>query len=155
MTDTRCDVVVVGAGFSGLACARALAAAGVDVRVCEARNRVGGRAKPGMLAGRVVDLGGQWLGAKHLTLAALAQEHGVRAFPQHARGKRVLEYDGRVRGYRGLISGLPLASLFETGLAVWRLDRMARSLPSEAPWSARHAGEWDAQSVEDWKRRNV
>ena len=36
-------VAVVGAGFAGLAAADVLAAAGVDVVVLEARDRVGGR----------------------------------------------------------------------------------------------------------------
>ena len=41
----RCsvDVVVIGAGLAGLACARALKAGGLDVVVLEARDRLGGR----------------------------------------------------------------------------------------------------------------
>ena len=37
------DIVVLGAGLAGLACARDLAAGGADVLVLEARDRVGGR----------------------------------------------------------------------------------------------------------------
>ena len=39
----RADVIVVGGGISGLACARALDARGVPVRVLERSGRVGGR----------------------------------------------------------------------------------------------------------------
>src|SRR6266576_4693971 len=42
MTD-KLDVVVIGAGVAGLAAARALSAAGLSVRLLEARDRIGGR----------------------------------------------------------------------------------------------------------------
>ena len=54
-------VLVVGAGIAGLTVANALAHAGVDCRVVEARSRVGGRLSTGDLAGSSVDLGGSWI----------------------------------------------------------------------------------------------
>jgi len=41
----KCDVVVVGAGLAGLACASRLSATGLDVQVLEASDGVGGRAR--------------------------------------------------------------------------------------------------------------
>jgi monoamine oxidase len=55
-------VVVVGAGFAGLAAAEALASRGVEVTVFEARDRVGGRVHSGRLDnGAVVELGAEFV----------------------------------------------------------------------------------------------
>jgi monoamine oxidase len=55
-------VVVVGAGFAGLAAADALAGRGVEVIVFEARDRVGGRVHSGRLEnGAVVELGAEFV----------------------------------------------------------------------------------------------
>ncbi|MFD8232988.1 NAD(P)/FAD-dependent oxidoreductase [Streptomyces sp. NPDC059696] len=53
------DVVVVGAGVAGLACAHDLAAAGLDVAVLEAGDAVGGRMRTDRLDGFTVDRGFQ------------------------------------------------------------------------------------------------
>ncbi len=56
------DVVVVGAGASGIAAARRLVAAKLTVMVVEARERIGGRAVTAHpLPGVALDLGCEWL----------------------------------------------------------------------------------------------
>ena len=55
------DVVVVGAGLAGLACARELARAGVGVRILEASDRPGGRVRTDLVDGFRIDRGFQVL----------------------------------------------------------------------------------------------
>lgn len=55
----RCDVIVVGAGAAGLACAADLSAAGLAVRVLEASDRVGGRMRTDRHLGFLLDHGFQ------------------------------------------------------------------------------------------------
>jgi len=54
-------IAVVGAGFAGLAAAERLAAAGCEVVVLEARDRVGGRVWSEPFAGGIVERGGEFI----------------------------------------------------------------------------------------------
>ena len=54
-------VLVIGAGIAGLTVANALAHAGVDWLVLEARGRLGGRLHTVDLGGSGLDLGGSWI----------------------------------------------------------------------------------------------
>ncbi|MGW6330879.1 flavin monoamine oxidase family protein [Nocardia rhamnosiphila] len=56
------SVLVVGAGFAGLIAARELEAAGFDVRIVEARDRIGGRAwTDRRLGGHALEMGATWV----------------------------------------------------------------------------------------------
>ena len=73
--------VVVGAGFAGLAAARALAERGAEVVVLEARDRVGGRVHSHTLAnGCVVELGAEFILPGHDTLRGLARVLGLSLY---------------------------------------------------------------------------
>ena len=150
------DVVVVGAGFAGLAAARELTARGASVIVLEARDRVGGRVLNHDIGeGKIVEVGAQWIGPTQDRLAALAQETGVATFPTHGKGFNVLEYRGRLRRYRGAIPRINPVVLLDVERAQRKLDRLARRVPLQAPWEAAGAARLDGQTVATWIRRNL
>jgi monoamine oxidase len=150
------DVVVVGAGLAGLVAARDVVRAGASVVVLEARDRVGGRVLNEPLGdGKVVEVGGQWIGPTQDRLAALAGELGVETFPTYGDGENVLEYGGRLRRYRGTIPRINPAVLLDVEQAQRRLNRLARTVPLDAPWTAPNAARLDGQTAATWLGRNV
>ena len=156
MTRTDVDVVVVGAGFAGLSAARDLAAAGVSVAVVEARDRVGGRVRNHDIGGgKVVEVGGQWVGPTQDHVQALAKDVGVDTFPTYDTGSRVLHFGGRRGTYKGTIPRINPVVLADVGRAQARLESLAKQVPLEEPWTAPKAEAWDAVTFESWLRRNT
>ncbi len=148
-------MIIVGAGLSGLCAARWLRDAGASVTVVEARDRVGGRTLTKRVGGGVVDLGAQWLGPGQERALRLAEELGVSLFRQHIDGRNLLEFDGELRTYNGLLPRIPMLALADLGSSIQRLERMAREIPLGDPMSAERAAEYDAISVATWIARNV
>ncbi len=91
------DVVVVGAGVSGLAAARVLAQGGQRVVVLEARDRIGGRTWTDDELGVPVDLGASWIhGIDGNPLWALAPAFGIDTV-EFTVGS--FQFDGRPIGW--------------------------------------------------------
>lgn len=88
-------VIVVGAGFAGLAAAAQLHRAGVEVTVFEARDRVGGRVWSVPFAGAVVERGGEFIQPGEETVIATAERLGL---PLVCKGTRYGDREPRGGG---------------------------------------------------------
>jgi monoamine oxidase len=159
-----CDVLIVGAGLSGLMAARRLQAEGRTVRLLEARPRVGGRMhSTTTAAGSVVDLGGQWGGATHHRFAALLEELGLTTFPSYYDGQGVFHWRGRrveapiahqfaksFLFFELEALGLPQEELEATARLQQAFHALVRSVPPQRPWDTPDAARLDRLSVAAW-----
>lgn len=93
VTEGDYDVIVVGAGLSGLAAARDVMKAGLSCLVLEARDRVGGKTlSRQMKSGGVAELGAAWMNNTTETrMTALAKRYGAEMIEQNTNGNGVLQ----------------------------------------------------------------
>lgn len=148
------DVIVLGAGLAGLAAARDLAAAGTDVLVLEARDRVGGRVEQTRTPdGRTVQLGGEVVGRAHTAYLRLAGELGLELVPSY-----VAEPGRMTRSTpEGISAGDPPHWFGPGDMARHEqlskeFGELAATVDPDDPWSHPQAAALDRLSVAEWLR---
>jgi monoamine oxidase len=148
----RGRVIIIGAGFSGLAAAYELASAGVDVQVVEARNRVGGRVLSfrDFVPGKVVEGGAELIGSNHVMWQSYARRFGLEMLDMTEDA--TLEAPVVIDGQR--IAGAQAEALFtEMDAAFSTMNDDARRLTdANRPWLADNAVALDLKTVGDWVR---
>jgi monoamine oxidase len=142
-------VVVIGAGFSGLAAAYELSHAGADVTVLEARNRVGGRVLSfsDLVPGGNVEGGGELIGANHPVWQRYRDRFGLTFLDVTTED---LEAPIVLNGRR--LSASEAEALWESmdqGLSLLNAEAAAIEDPF-APWKTARADALDRRSVASW-----
>jgi monoamine oxidase len=155
IVNKKVDVVVIGAGLSGLHAASLLKQQGKTVVLLEARDRVGGRSLNHQFAnGDLVDVGGQWIGPGHDRMYALVKQHNLKTYPLYNRGKNLIYLRETISEYSGSIPKLSLAQTLQLGWMLWRFDKLARHIDPAAPYEHTLASKWDSMTVQTWIDRN-
>jgi monoamine oxidase len=138
-------VVVIGAGFSGLSCAYELMSAGCDVKVIEARGRLGGRVTTSrdFLKGRNVELGGEWVGTNHLHWINYMQKFGLSL-------NEASDDQGEIRYFlQGKLLDEAESKEVEEGLEAIEkaLTEQSAIVNADEPWLTPGAAELDALTI--------
>ncbi|WP_267895952.1 flavin monoamine oxidase family protein [Renibacterium salmoninarum] len=155
MSTLSTDVVVVGAGPSGLTTAWRLKQAGYNVVVLEARDRVGGRTWTNTIDGAVLEIGGQWVSPDQTALKSLLTELGLEMFDRYRDGDSIyLAHDGGRTRYTGDMFPASEHTVAEMDRLIGILDGLAADVGATAPWSHFRARELDTISFYHWLRQH-
>ncbi|KQW53588.1 Putrescine oxidase [Nocardioides sp. Root1257] len=149
------DVIVIGAGVTGLTAAYRLEQAGRSVLVLEARDRVGGRLSTETHDGVAFEVGGQWVSPDQDALIGLLDELGLGTYPRHRDGASLyVPRDGGPRRFEGpdipVSPGTAAAMAHVTEL----LDDLAHRMDPERPWEMPGAAELDRTTFAAWLEAN-
>ena len=156
MEDPEFDVIIVGAGISGLAAAKHLVKNKKKVCILEAQNRVGGRIfSKTTPSGKVIDLGAQWIGEGQSNLISLLSEYSIKKFPDIAVGKHIQFLNNELRTYTNSIPDLGIIHLIDFYLALYRIEKDGESVSLDTPYKAKYAEEWDSMTVESWAKKHI
>jgi protoporphyrinogen/coproporphyrinogen III oxidase len=153
------DVIVVGAGPSGLAAAHRLARAGVSVRLLDAADQVGGKMSTTYRGGFIVDNGAFFITSTYRNVLSIADEVGMGNDIVAGRFVLSVVRDGVLHDLDGdhlvsailktkLLSPRAKAELVKLGP---ELVRSRKALYDRIPG----AGRYDTESVRDWAESHL
>lgn len=145
------DVVVIGAGVTGLVAATQLRAAGHTVTVLEARDRVGGRTWTRTIDGAMLEIGGQWISPDQTELTALVAELGLETFSRYREGDNIyVPLGGAATRFGGEDFPVSEETKAQMRLLIAELDELAAQIDPDRAWAHPQAAELDVISFENW-----
>ncbi|RXK50983.1 flavin monoamine oxidase family protein [Aquirufa rosea] len=156
MKELNTDVLIIGAGYAGIAAAKKLREAGKDFLVLEARDRIGGRTlTENLSSGATVDLGAKWVGPTQHLVWEWIKETQTATYDTYDQGKNLLKFGDKISAYTGTIPKIDPISLIDLGLAISKINRLSGQISTSEPWNHPKAKEYDAMTLATWMDKHL
>ena len=161
MNHKRSDVIIVGAGLSGLVAARCLVNNGVSVQILEAQDHVGGRIVDfKSICGQRFSLGGDWFGTGEVRFNQLLAELELETAAVTTQGKMIVRLMGQTGIYAeeecvwlapllvpSTLVGAELEQAFET------IATLAEQVSTASPYLA--LAEYDRLTLASFRQQHI
>ncbi|XP_071802453.1 amine oxidase [flavin-containing]-like [Asterias amurensis] len=154
------DVIIVGAGLSGLTSAYTLLQKkpSAKVLVLEASDRYGGDVTSKDLNGATGtcewDIGGTRIGSSQKDILALVKELGLETTQIYNKGNKFWRLpDGKLKKFSGAIPPLPYTSLIDLVRYFKKVDGMQGQIKMDQIMECKHAADWDGMNVKDFLKK--
>lgn len=157
------DVIVIGAGYAGLAAAFNLSKKSINFTVLEATSRPGGRTLETTVADQMrLELGGQYINPAQIRVTNLLQELGLKTYPVWNSGDRFLALDSQIARYQTTPAqclrtqlNQPKEVELEIEQTLGTLAKMYAEIQPATPWKAPKSKEWDSLTFQSWLNENL
>lgn len=156
------DVIVVGAGLSGLASALELKKKGKSVLLVEARDRVGGRVFSFSSSGQYkdvrVDGGAEFIGEPQLRMMELTRRYNIQTQQTPNQGKNIYwrRNERQVFNAQSIIGAVPFdIGVVEVGIVQEILKAETVKFPVGKPWLHPDAKKYDQMTFDHWINQHV
>lgn len=148
------DVIVVGAGASGIYAAKLLKENGLRPIVIEAQASLGGRLKSHQITENFhIELGGQWLAkAGQRRFSALLNKNGFLKNTNFSKGLMVYSNGDMIQHLKEKEVPLSLLAKLDSLRFIWTLHFLLQSISVKKPW---RDGDLDKISLHDWLRKKL
>ena len=146
-------MVIIGAGLAGLTAADEILREDprAKVTILEAMAEPGGRTKSVKIRGATFDLGAEWIGPPQEYAIELAKRSKSELSDQFCQGTKFLELGPEVQKYKTDIpKDVGYIKLAHLQLMMWKIDRLAKTVPFDNPRMCPNAIEWDSMTVHTW-----
>lgn len=149
------DVIIIGAGLSGLMAARTLQINKIQFVVLEAQHRVGGRVLSTSHDGCTIDLGAQFVSPHQTRIQRLLQEYGLSTYLTYNNGTTLYAIGDKKKSSKGKLPPFSPLSLLDLHGFEKLLKKQLNQINPLRPWESSNVEKLDSITMEEWLEKKM